>query len=143
VAEGSSVHAEATANAVGPLVVVVDDQPFFRAYLRNELARRGHTVLTAENAREAEKLVDELGPPLVLVLDLVLPGTSGAELLHTLARRPEANSLRFILVSAHPVLKRVAPNHKLVVGRLEKPVNLARLTEQLTAAGVALRERGP
>lgn len=136
------MHAEATATAQGPLVLVVDDQPFFRAQLRNELARRGHTVLSAENAREAEQLVEELGVPLVLILDLMLPGTSGPELLHQLAKRADADSLRFILVSAYPVVDRIAPGHRLVVGRLEKPVDLAVLAETVELASDALRDAG-
>jgi two-component system, sensor histidine kinase ChiS len=132
------VNAAATTNAQGPLVLVVDDQPFFRAHLRNELARRGHTVVTAENAHEAEKLVDELGLPLVVILDLMLPGTSGPELLHQLTGREDAESLRFILVSAYPVLEKVAPNHHLVVARLGKPVDVDELSAQVEAASSAL-----
>jgi CheY-like chemotaxis protein len=125
------------------LVLVVDDQPFFRAHLRNELARRGHTVVTAENAREAEQLVQELGPPLVLILDLMLPGTSGPELLHQLAQREDADRLRFILVSAYPVLDKVAPGNRLVVGRLGKPVDLELLAKRVEAASAALCENEP
>jgi two-component system sensor histidine kinase ChiS len=141
VAERPPMHAAATANAQGPLVLVVDDQPFFRAHLRNDLARRGYTVVTAESAPDAERLVEELGPPLILILDLVLPGTTGAELLDCLALRQDADSLRFILVSAYPVLEHVAPNHRLVVARLGKPVDVERLAEQVEAASVALKKR--
>jgi|GEM_PF-2007423 len=132
------VHASATASAQGPLVLVVDDQSFFRAYLRNALVRRGYTVLTAEDAAAAECLVEEVGPPLVLVLDLMLPGTSGPELLHSLSRRTDADGLRFILVSAHPVLDKVAKDSALVVGRLPKPVDVERLAAHVQAAGAAL-----
>jgi DNA-binding NtrC family response regulator len=136
------VHAEATVSAQGPLVLVVDDQPFFRAHLRNELVRRGYTVVTAQDAVEAEKLVAELGPPLVFVLDLMLPGTSGPELLYSLAGREDAEALRFILVSAHQVLNKVAPNHHLVVGRLHKPVDLTQLALQVEMASAALCDKG-
>lgn len=135
------VHASATASAEGPLVVVVDDQPFFRAFLRNALARRGHTVLTAEDAEAAERLVEEVGPPMVMILDLVLPGASGAELLDMLSRRADADGLRFILVSAYAVVEEVAPDSQLVVGRMGKPVDLERLAEHLKAADRALREQ--
>ncbi len=134
------VHAHATASAQGPLVLVVDDQPFFRAFLRNALARRGHTVLTADDADQAERLVEEVGPPLVLILDLVLCGVSGPQLLHKLSQRPDAHRLRFILVSAHPVVETVAPDSRLVVGRLSKPVDLERLAQHLEKAGAALRD---
>lgn len=134
------VHASATATAQGPLVLVVDDQSFFRAYLRNALVRRGYTVLTAEDADSAALLVEEVGPPLVLILDLMLPGMSGPELLHALSRRADADGLRFILVSAHPVLDKVAKDSALVVGRLGKPVDLEQLAQHVEAAGTALRD---
>jgi len=136
-----SVHASATASAQGPLVLVVDDQSFFRALLRNALVRRGYTVVTAEDAGEAERLVEEIGPPLVMILDLMLPGISGPELLHTLSQRTDADGLRFILISAHAVLEKVAPDSQLVVARLGKPVDLERLAEHVQAAGVALHDR--
>jgi two-component system sensor histidine kinase ChiS len=134
------MHAAATANAQGPILLVVDDQPFFRAHLRNELARRGYTVVTAENAEDAESLVEQLGPPLIIILDLVLPGTNGSELLQQLALRQDADSLRFILVSAYSVLDEVAPNHRLVVGRLGKPVDVNLLAKKVEAASVELQD---
>lgn len=132
------MHAELTGITQRPLVLVVDDQPFFRAQMRNELARRGHTVVTAHDAAHAMRLVDELGPPLVVVLDLVLPGTSGAELLEVLSGRADADQLRFILVSAHVAPDSVAPENPLVVARLGKPVDLTRLSERLEVAGALL-----
>lgn len=132
------MHAEATFTLHRPLVLVVDDQPFFRAQMRTELARRGYTVVTAQEADEAAALVEQLGPPLVVLLDLMLPGTSGPELLQTLSRRQDAHQLRFVLVSAHEVVTRVALENHLVVARLEKPVDLDQLTGHLDAAGTAL-----
>jgi DNA-binding NtrC family response regulator len=134
------MHAAATANAQGPVVLVVDDQPFFRAHLRNELARRGYTVVTAENAEDAESLVEQLGPPLIVILDLMLPGTNGSELLQQLTLRQDADSLRFILVSAYSVLDEVAPNHRLVVARLGKPVDVNLLAKKVAAASVELQD---
>jgi CheY-like chemotaxis protein len=132
------MFAEATVHAHGPLVVVVDDQSFFRTYLREALSSRGYVVLSVGSASAAMRLVEQLGPPLVLILDLMLAGTNGPELLHELAHRPDASSLRFILVSAHHIVERVAPNHRLVVGRLEKPVDLVQLSAHLQTAGIAL-----
>ena len=60
--------------------------------------------------------------------------------LHQLALREDADRLRFILVSAYPVLDKVAPNHRLVIARLGKPLDLSLLTEKLEAASVALQD---
>jgi CheY-like chemotaxis protein len=136
--ESTVMFARATVEGQRPLVLVVDDQPFFRAYLREELSRLGHVVVSVGNAAAAMRVVEELGPPMVIILDLMLPGTNGPELLHALADRPDASALRFILVSAHSIVEKVAPYHKLVLGRFEKPVDLGHLTECLQNAGVAL-----
>ncbi len=104
------------------IVLVVDDEPFLLLRLSNELARRGHTVVTASSAHAAERLVAGLGLPMVVVLDLDMQRRSGLELLRNLSGRQDADKLRFILISAHSSLNQVAPPNPLVVGRLLKPV---------------------
>jgi len=68
-------------------VLVVDDAALYRRLLGDELASRGCEVLEAANGAEAfDKLVDELFALDLLVLDLVLPNTSGVELLDRIRR---------------------------------------------------------
>jgi DNA-binding response OmpR family regulator len=107
-----------------PYVLVVDDEAFFRRYLSDELERRGYAVVSAHDAAETFHFferVEMADEPVIVMLDLMLPGINGVELLYTLARRVGASRVRFILCSAHQALDKVAPAHPLVAGRLSKP----------------------
>ena len=66
-------------SAPGPLVVLIEDEPQMRRFLRAALVPRGFRLLEAENAGEGELAVSSHNPELVL-LDLGLPDRDGIEL---------------------------------------------------------------
>ena len=123
-----------------PYVLVIDDEAFFRQLLSDELERRGYTVLTACDASETFRFFERAAgddAPLIVVLDLMLPGMNGIELLHGLTRQVGAR-VRFILCSAHSVLNKVATAHPLVSGRVPKPIEPGALDAALAMASTAL-----
>jgi two-component system response regulator AtoC len=61
-------------------ILVVDDEAILRESVRDWLTDVGHEVSTAENAEAALKIIRE-EKPAVAVIDLVLPGSDGLELL--------------------------------------------------------------
>jgi CheY-like chemotaxis protein len=116
----------------GQLLLVVDDQPFFTAFLQDKLTGLGYGVVTARDASEALSFIKQVGPPLVIVLDLMMPRVSGQELLRHLAESEHARGIRVVLVSASHAVQAVAAGSPLVVGRLQKPVDfgeVARLVQ--------------
>jgi two-component system CitB family response regulator len=117
---------------------VVDDQPFFSAFLREKFEEIGYSVMTARDAFEALAIVSRVEAPLVVLLDLMLPEVSGRQLLHELARGSHASTLRIVLVSAHHSVECVAANHPMVVGRAQKPVDLGELTRMVDVAALDL-----
>ena len=70
-------------------ILVVDDEPDITALVAYHLARSGYRVSTATNGQDALKSAREERPD-VVVLDLMLPGVSGYEVLRELrgGRRP-------------------------------------------------------
>jgi CheY-like chemotaxis protein len=136
-----SAVSEASAPSVRtPYVLVVDDEAFFRRVLSEAAERQGYTVLGARDASETLRFFERAAAddtPVIVLLDLMLPGMSGIELLYGLARRVGAR-VRFILCSAHSALDQVAPAHPLVSGRLAKPVEPAELESLLASASDAL-----
>jgi two-component system KDP operon response regulator KdpE len=60
----------------GPTLLVVDDEPAIRRFLRVVLSAQGYTVVEASTVSEAVKAVAEACPD-VVVLDLGLPDGSG------------------------------------------------------------------
>jgi len=64
----------------GPRVLVVDDEPQIRRFLRASLQSHDYTVLEAENGKEAVKACTTLKPDL-LILDLGLPDMDGMDVI--------------------------------------------------------------
>ena len=80
-------------------ILVVDDEPDITALVAYHLARAGYRVSTASTGQEAIKAAREEHPD-VVVLDLMLPGVSGYEVLRELRRHPETGDVGVILLTA-------------------------------------------
>src|SRR2546422_2049530 len=80
-------------------VLVVDDEPDITALVAYHLAKAGYRVITAATGRDALHTAREERPDLV-VLDLMLPGVSGYDVLAELRRREETKDLGIILLTA-------------------------------------------
>jgi len=80
-------------------ILVVDDEPDITALVAYHLAKAGYRVITAANGRDALRTAREERPDLV-VLDLMLPGGSGYDVLAELRRREETKDLGIILLTA-------------------------------------------
>lgn len=74
------------ARAGGPLVLVVDDDSRLREYMRVQLELAGYQVREAENGESALAAIEDGAPDLVL-LDVVMPGVDGWQLLRQLEER--------------------------------------------------------
>ena len=66
-----------------PCVLVVDDQPKVLRFIEIDLKVRGFQVITTTSGEEALKLVKSAQPDIVL-LDILMPGTDGFEVLKNL-----------------------------------------------------------
>lgn len=83
-----------------PSVLIVDDSEMSRIIL-NEMLKDEYRVLEADNGRTALDLVDRYGDELSLVLlDIIMPGMNGFEVLGELSRRTVADSLPVIMISS-------------------------------------------
>jgi two-component system phosphate regulon response regulator PhoB len=80
-------------------ILVVDDEPDITALVAYHLAKAGYRVATASNGRDALAAAREERPDL-LVLDLMLPGASGYDVLAELRRRDETKDIGVILLTA-------------------------------------------
>ena len=80
-------------------ILVVDDEPDISALVAYHLARAAYQVRTAADGREALRAV-EVQPPDLILLDLMLPGASGFDVLKEVRRRPETSGVPVILLTA-------------------------------------------
>ena len=80
-------------------ILVVDDEPDITALVAYHLAKEGYRVTTAGTGADALRSAREERPDLV-VLDLMLPGPSGYEVLAELRRRDETHDVGVLLLTA-------------------------------------------
>jgi CheY-like chemotaxis protein len=69
-------------------ILVVDDNALLRTLLTQSLEHAGYEALSAESGEAALEAV-RLSPPDVCVVDQVMPGMSGSELIRALRASPD------------------------------------------------------
>ncbi|MBQ2261374.1 MAG: phosphate regulon transcriptional regulator PhoB [Loktanella sp.] len=82
-----------------PSVLVVEDEPAQREVLAYNLESEGFRVIKAADGNEALLLIEEEHPDLIL-LDWMLPGTSGIEICRQIKSRPAFRMTPVIMLSA-------------------------------------------
>jgi CheY-like chemotaxis protein len=80
-------------------VLVVDDEPDVLLLCRLNLQQRGHELLEAADGSTALEIARELHPD-VIVLDLMLPGISGYDVLEALQRDAETTDIPVLVLTA-------------------------------------------
>jgi two-component system phosphate regulon response regulator PhoB len=80
-------------------ILIVDDEAAIRDMIAVALELAGYQWIEAENAQQAHTLIVDERPDLVL-LDWMLPGTSGLELARRLKRDDATQSLPIIMLTA-------------------------------------------
>ena len=115
-------------------VLVVEDDPDIRLLLDVRLRQQGHLVLTAGSAAEALALLAEKGQPELVVLDVLMPGASGLDLLVALRARPELHALPAIFLSGRVEAADIAAGRALGATYLTKPVVLSALADAVDRA---------
>jgi excisionase family DNA binding protein len=71
----------------GPTVLVVDDDEHMREYMRASLELEGYSVLEAGNAEEGLAVLEGEQQPQLILLDVMMPGTDGWEMLQRIQER--------------------------------------------------------
>lgn len=80
-------------------VLVVDDEPNLRRLVEIHLTRAGYEVETATNGAEALESLRRRRPDL-LVLDVMMPGLNGFEVLAEIKSEPETAEILVVMLTA-------------------------------------------
>lgn len=114
-------------------VLIVDDDPLVRDLLVQFLSLRGYRALGVKDGREALRMVEDTPPDLIL-LDMIMPGMAGIEVLQALREKEYPGGIIIMTGSHNEELLEDAwamgPQEILV-----KPIDLERL---LTATQLVL-----
>jgi sigma-B regulation protein RsbU (phosphoserine phosphatase) len=127
---------DSTMTSLPGSLLVVDDDEANRDMLSRRLVRKGYDVLVAEDGSRAIDLVRQRPFDLVL-LDVVMPGLSGLEVLQVLREAHPATELPVIMATARNESGDVVEALRLgandyVSKPLDFPVVLARIQAQLS-----------
>lgn len=79
-------------------ILIVEDDKFLRELIAQKLIKEGYKVLEAIDGEEGLKKTQEEKPDLVL-LDLILPGIDGFEVLTNIKKDPELGQIVVIILS--------------------------------------------
>ena len=80
-------------------ILIVDDETSIRGMLRMALETNGFSVDEANNAKNAQDRIQQQMPDLLL-LDWMMPGTSGVELVRRLRKEDKTRQLPIIMLTA-------------------------------------------
>ena len=120
---------------MAPRILIVDDDPDWRAVLRALLEHSGYRVDEAENGEVALRLTRERNPDLV-ILDLSMPVLDGFETASRLRR--EGGPPLLAVSGSERALTRDRKMRELFDGYVKKPVSTPILLERIARL---LRER--
>ena len=81
-----------------PLVLIVDDDPRIREFVRVNLEMDGYSVREAGSAEEGLAALEEEPPDLIL-LDVMMPHVDGWEMLQAVRERHGVDSIQVIMFS--------------------------------------------
>jgi excisionase family DNA binding protein len=115
----------------GPLVLIVDDDDKLREFVRVNLEMEGYSVIEAANAEEGLGAVEEQAPDLIL-LDVMMPGVDGWEMLRRIQERHGVGSIPVIMFSGKVDEADVAAKGAQgFIGKPFDPTQLIESTKQL------------
>jgi DNA-binding response OmpR family regulator len=116
----------------GTKVLLVDDEVEFVRTLAERLQIRGIQALVATDGAEALQVVEEEMPQ-VVVLDVMMPGLGGLEVLHRL--RENRPDIKVILLTGHGSTKEGIQGMRLgAFDYLMKPVRIEELILKMSEA---------
>ena len=116
-------------------ILIVDDEADIRDILRIRLANHpGFRILEAANGSDALELTRQQRPDLI-ILDWLMPGFNGMEVLKALRESPELTTIPVIMMTVKSELAAQAQGQAMgVVAYLIKPFDATRLMETVQKA---------
>jgi excisionase family DNA binding protein len=117
----------------GPLVLIVDDDPGLRRYVRASLESEGYSVREAGSAEEGLAALEEEPPDLIL-LDVMMPKVDGWEMLRLVHERHGVGAIPVIMFSGRVdegAAEAASRGAQAFVGKPFDPEQLVDQTKQL------------
>lgn len=120
-------------NATRGTIVVVEDNPMLLQGLDRALTANGYRVETASSGKAALEMLERADiDPDLLLLDVMMPGLTGFDVLRTVRAHPEQQHVPVVMITAATDRSvREAARNEGATDLLIKPFNLAELLERI------------
>jgi len=112
-------------------ILVVEDHPDSRDLLALYLRMQGYTVYTAEDGREALKLI-QLDCPHLIITDLSMPHMDGVEMIKQVRQIPECRTTPIIVMTAYSNDEESAACRAGANQSISKPIEYESLIHQIS-----------
>lgn len=118
---------------------MVDDAVGIGLVLRRHFERQGHTCEHIASGEAALARLDRAPRPDVALIDLVMPGMSGRELVAAVRERPGLADLPMIILSGYGAVAQELPPPGTYQAVVAKPFDLKELDGVLSSVAGAVR----
>lgn len=109
-------------------ILLVEDEPTLRTGTEQFLRQRGFTVIVAASGEEA---LEQFAEADAIILDIMLPGISGIEVLHQIRQASDVPVL--MLTALHDEPTQIASFDELADDYMSKPFSLVILEKRIRA----------
>lgn len=122
-----------------PLILLVDDEDYFREIFTKRLSAEGFRVETAKSGEEGVKKAKELKPDMIL-MDVKMPGMDGVAAMMAIKADPRAKDTKILFLTSAGEMFGGSHDHKAdiraaeemgAVGYVMKTDDLANLAEKI------------
>ena len=114
-------------------IVIIDDEKDFCFFVQRNLeARTDYTIVECHDSGRAVKTVEDEQPVLVL-LDIIMPGKSGAEIAEELKQNPKTSKIPVVFLTAVVNEDETTARKDVIGGHyfIAKPVKIEKLIEMI------------
>ena len=85
---------------MNPIILIVDDNVDILLNLQLMLELNDYKVYSAENGKQAKKILQELDPlPNLIISDILMPEMNGYEFFNTISKNPQWSNIPFIFLT--------------------------------------------
>ena len=110
------------------MILVIDDDEAGRGLIEQRLRHQGFPTVAAPSSRQALEMLLDGAKPCLILIDVMMPGEAGWDLVERLLKSPALSDIPTVLMSANPAAmqayRRVRGDRTSV---LPKPLDVKKL----------------
>ncbi len=114
---------------IKPKIMLIDDSSTNNLLYSSILSDEGYEVIVCDNAKSALKNIEKEKPSLI-ILDLMMPGMDGFDLIENLKKNTRLSSIPIIMLTANATVESEKKALSLgVKAFMSKPIGIKEITE--------------